>query len=68
MRTLLETLAASAIAGAVLPTLIAIIWTLSIGAFDIIEVLQAPLVMMVNTFSVGLTFITVGIIKGETAW
>ena len=65
MRTLLETMAASAIAGAVLPTLIAIIWTLSIGAFNIVEVLQAPLVMIVNTFAVGLTFITVGLIKGE---
>ena len=68
MKILLQALGASAIAGAVLPTLIAIIWTLSIGAFDIIEVLQAPLVMLVNTFAVGLTFITVGIIKGETAW
>ena len=65
MRTLLETLAASAIAGAVLPTLITIIWTLSLGAFDLVEVLQAPLVMIVNTFSVAITFITVGLIKGE---
>ena len=65
MRTLLETLAASAIAGAVLPTLITIIWTLSLGAFDLVEVLQAPLVMMVNTFTVAITFITVGLIKGE---
>jgi len=65
MRILLETLAASAIAGAVLPTLITIIWTLSLGAFDIVEVLQVPLVMMVNTFAVGLTFITFGLIKGE---
>ena len=64
MRILLETLATSAIAGAVLPTLIAIIWTLSIGAFDIVEVLQAPLVMVVNTFAVAITFITVGLIKG----
>ena len=65
MRTLLETLAASAIAGAVLPTLIVIIWTLSIGAFDIVEVLQAPLVMIANTFAVAITFITVGLIKGQ---
>jgi len=65
MKILLETLAASAIAGTVLPALITIIWAASIGAFDIVEVLQAPLVMTVNTFAVGLTFITVGIIKGE---
>ena len=65
MRILLETLAASAIAGAVLPTLITIIWTLSIGAFDLVEVLQAPLVMVSNTFAVAITFITVGLIKGE---
>ena len=65
MRTLLETLAASAIAGAVLPTLITIIWTLSLGAFDLVEVIQAPLVMAVNTFAVAITFITVGLIKGE---
>lgn len=65
MRILLETLAASAIAGAVLPTLITIIWTLSLGAFDIVEILQAPLVMMVNTFAVVITFITAGLIKGE---
>jgi hypothetical protein len=65
MRILLETLAASAIAGAVLPTLITIIWTLSLGAFDIVEVLQAPLVMVSNTFAVVITFITVGLIKGE---
>ncbi len=65
MRTLLETLAASAIAGAVLPTLITIIWTVSIGAFDLVEVIQAPLVMVVNTFAVAITFITVGLIKGE---
>jgi len=65
MRTLLETMAASAIAGAVLPALIVIIWTLSIGAFDLVEVLQAPLVMVSNTFAVAITFITVGIIKGE---
>ena len=65
MRILLETLAASAIAGAVLPALIVIIWTLSIGAFDLVEVLQAPLVMVSNTFAVGMTFITVGLIKGE---
>jgi len=65
MRILLETLAASAIAGAVLPTLITIIWTLSLGAFDLVEVLQAPLVMVSNTFAVAITFITVGLIKGE---
>jgi len=65
MRILLETLAASAIAGAVLPALIVIIWTLSIGAFDLVEVLQAPLVMVSNTFAVAITFITVGLIKGE---
>ena len=65
MRILLETLAASAIAGAVLPTLITIIWTLSLGAFDLVEVLQAPLVMVSNTFAVGMTIITVGLIKGE---
>ena len=65
MRILLETLAASAIAGAVLPTLITIIWTVSIGAFDLVEVIQAPLVMVVNTFAVAITFITVGLIKGE---
>jgi hypothetical protein len=40
MKTLLETLAASAIAGTVLPALIAIIWAVSIGAFDLVEVLQ----------------------------
>lgn len=65
MRILLETLAASAIAGTVLPTLITIIWTLSLGAFDLVEVLQAPLVMVSNTFAVAITFITVGLIKGE---
>ena len=65
MRTLLETMAASAIAGTVLPTLIAIIWAASIGAFDLVEVLQAPLVMIANTFAVAITFITVGLIKGE---
>jgi hypothetical protein len=65
MRILLETLAASAIAGAVLPTLITIIWAASIGAFDLVEVLQAPLVMVSNTFAVAITFITVGLIKGE---
>jgi len=65
MKILLETLAASAIAGTVLPALITIIWAASIGAFDLVEVLQAPLVMIANTFAVGLTFITVGLIKGE---
>ncbi len=65
MKILLETMAASAIAGTVLPALITIIWTVSIGAFDIVEVLQAPLVMIVNTFAVAITFITVGLIKGE---
>ena len=65
MRTLLETLAASAIAGTVLPALITIVWAGSIGAFDLVEVLQAPLVMFVNTFAVAITFITVGLIKGE---
>ena len=65
MRTLLETLAASAIAGTVLPALITIIWAASIGAFDLVEVLQAPLIMFVNTFAVTITFITVGLIKGE---
>ena len=65
MRTLLETLAASAIAGTVLPALIAIIWAASIGAFDLVEALQAPLIMIVNTFAVSITFITVGLIKGE---
>ena len=65
MKALLETLAASAIAGTVLPALIAIIWAVSIGAFDLVEVLQAPLIMTVNTFAVAITFITVGLIKGE---
>ena len=65
MRILLETLAASAIAGTVLPALITIVWTASIGAFDLVEVIQAPLVMIVNTFAVGMTFITVGLIKVE---
>ena len=65
MRTLLETLAASAIAGTVLPALITIIWAVSIGAFDLVEVLQASIVMVFNAFAVGLTFITVGLIKGE---
>jgi hypothetical protein len=65
MRTLLETLAASAIAGTVLPALITIVWAASIGAFDLVEVLQAPLIMIVNTFAVTITFITVGLIKGE---
>ena len=65
MKTLLETMAASAIAGTVLPALITIIWAVSIGAFDLVEVLQAPLVMVVNTFAVAITFITVGLIKGE---
>jgi hypothetical protein len=65
MRTLIETLAASAIAGTVLPALITIIWASSIGAFDLVEVLQAPLIMTVNTFAVAITFITVGLIKGE---
>ena len=65
MKTLLETLAASAIAGTVLPALITIVWAVSIGAFDLIEVLQAPLIMIVNTFAVAITFITVGLIKGE---
>ena len=65
MKALLETLAASAIAGTVLPALITIIWAASIGAFDLVEVLQAPLVMAVNTSAVSLTFITVGLIKGE---
>ena len=35
MRTLLQALGASAIAGAVLPTLIAIIWATSIGSFGL---------------------------------
>ena len=65
MKTLLETLAVSAIAGTVLPALITIIWAASIGAFDLVEVLQAPLIMFVNTFAVTITFITVGLIKGE---
>ena len=65
MKTLLETLAASAIAGTVLPSLITIVLAGSIGAFDLVEVLQAPLVMFVNTFAVTITFITVGLIKGE---
>ncbi len=65
MKTLLETMAASAIAGTVLPALITIIWAASIGAFDLVEVLQAPLVMVVNTFAVAITFITVGLVKGE---
>ena len=65
MKTLLETMAASAIAGTVLPALIAIIWAASIGAFDLVEVLQAPLIMTVNTFAVAITFVTVGLIKGE---
>lgn len=65
MKALLETLAASAIAGTVLPALITIVWAGSIGAFDLVEVLQAPLVMFVNTFAVAITFITVGLIKGE---
>jgi hypothetical protein len=64
-KTLLETLAASAIAGTVLPALITIVWAASIGAFDLVEVLQAPLIMIVNTFAVAITFITVGLIKGE---
>lgn len=64
MRTLIETLAMSAIAGTVLPALITIIWAVSIGAFDLVEVLQAPLIMIVNTFAVAITFITVGLIKG----
>ena len=65
MKTLLETLAASAIAGTVLPSLITIVWAASIGAFDLVEVLQAPLIMIVNTFAVAITFITVGLTKGE---
>ena len=65
MKILLETLAASAIAGTVLPALITIIWAASIGAFDLVEVLQAPLVMIANTFAVAITFITVGLIKGQ---
>ena len=65
MKTLLETLAASAIAGTVLPALITIVWAASIGAFDLVEVLQAPLIMTFNTFAVTITFITVGLIKGE---
>ena len=65
MKTLLETLAASAIAGTVLPALITTVWAASIGAFDLVEVLQAPLIMIVNTFAVAITFITVGLIKGE---
>ena len=65
MKALLETLAASAIAGTVLPALITIVWAASIGAFDLVEVLQAPLVMFVNTFTVAITFITVGLIKGD---
>ena len=65
MKTLLETMAASAIAGTVLPALFTIIGAVSIGAFDLVEVLQAPLVMVVNTFTVAITFITVGLIKGE---
>jgi len=65
MKALLETLAASAIAGTVLPALITIIWAVSIGAFDLVEVLQAPLIMTVNTFAVAITFIAVGLIKGR---
>ena len=65
MRTLLQALGASAIAGAVLPALITIIWAASIGAFDLVEALQAPLVMIANTFAVAITFITVGLMKGE---
>lgn len=64
MKTLLETMAASAIAGTVLPTLIAIIWAASIGAFDLVEVLQAPLVMIFNSFVVSITFVYLGLTKG----
>ena len=64
MKTLLETMAASAIAGTVLPALIAIIWAASIGAFDLVEVLQAPLVMIFNSFVVSITFVYLGLTKG----
>ncbi len=64
MRTLLETMAASAIAGTVLPALMAIIWAASIGAFDLVEVLQAPLVMIFNSFVVSITFVYLGLTKG----
>jgi hypothetical protein len=65
MRILLETLAASAIAGAVLPTLISLVWLFSIGSFDIVEVLQHWLVVDTNAFIIGLTFIVVGPLKGN---
>lgn len=65
MRTLLQALGASAIAGAVLPTLIAIIWATSIGSFDLIEVLQHRFIMTINTSVIGLTFTCVGLIKGQ---
>ena len=65
MKILLQALGASAIAGAVLPTLLALVWVFSIGSFDIVEVLQHWLIVDTNAFIIGITFVSVGLLKGN---
>lgn len=65
MKTLLQALGASALSGAILPTLLALVWVFSIGSFDIVEALQNWFVASTNAVIIGLTFVSVGLIKGN---